>query len=123
MTYTATFGVMKSVRSKTPAAREPKRPNGHKAQLALKREIEKLHSHIDRQDKAISTAQQRHFELENRLLAVSADRDGWRAAAERYAKLVAEVERRLGLSGVGRSWNERCEQLLAVLADQESVAG
>jgi hypothetical protein len=122
LTYVATRGATSFARSQAPAARELKRPNGHKVQLALKRDIEDLRSQLERQRKATDAASNRIFQLENRVLAVSADRDGWRAVCARNAKFIGELERMLGLSTTQKSWDERQEQLIEVIAVLQAQA-
>lgn len=99
----------------TPGLRESKRPKGHKVQLALGREIEQLNEELVRERKETAKALARLHELENRFLALEANRDGWRARAESHARLIELLEERLGLIARQRSWEERREQV------QESV--
>jgi len=116
VTHSLTLGFRTATsRSKIPAPRELKRPNGHKVQLALRREIKELSEHIERERKALSAAQRRIHDLENQLLTIIADRDGWRTRAEAHGRFVAQLEELLGLSADGRSWEERREQLFATI--------
>lgn len=111
MTYAASRGLSRIARTQARAAREAKRPNGHKVQLALRREIEALHRELERQRRANDSAASRILALENKLLAVSADRDGWRALCGRNSKFIAELECMLELAAKQRSWEERRQQL------------
>ena len=98
-----------------PGPREGKRPNAHKVQLALGREIEELQELLKREHKATAKALAKVHELENRLLALEANRDGWRNSAERHGCFMELLEERLNLKGQRLSWDERREQIEAAL--------
>jgi len=85
-------------------------------QLALRRDIEHLLSRIERQQKAIESASKRIYELENQLLALTADRDSLRIRFELNAKLIGELERMIGLQSRNMSWEERRARIVEAIA-------
>jgi uncharacterized coiled-coil DUF342 family protein len=84
-------------------------------QLALRRDIDELHSQLDRQHKATTSALKRISELENQLLAARADRDGWRSRSDAHTKFMEQLEQLFGCESRFKTWEERREQLMAAL--------
>lgn len=101
---------------KAPAAREAKRPNGHKVQLALRREIERLQAELEREQNAVENTRDRLQNLEDELSLIRQDRNLWRTRASEHVKLIERIEALLGLSSPAKTWEERQERLVRVLA-------
>lgn len=108
------------VRSQVPAARDAKRPNGHKVQLALKREIEGLSNQLDRQKKAAQAAQEAADALEDQLFKLEADRDRCKRRLREHEKFVEKIEILLGLPSDEGSQEDREARLFDVISQLQA---
>lgn len=104
---------------KTPGRTEPKRLNGHKAQLALNREIAQLHRQLEHQQKLLTRQTQALHELENRLLSACADRDGWQRRTHTHLQFLTTLEQQLELSPARLSLEERHTRVLQALIERD----
>ena len=100
---------------------EPKRPNGHKAQLALSREIERLNRLLEHQRKSITRCAEHLREREDALLKVSADCEGLKAHSAEHAAFLTVLEQLLKLPRAKLSYEERRTRVVNALKCREGI--
>jgi hypothetical protein len=101
---------------KKPAPREQRRPNGHKAQLALNTQLQHKESQLEKMSKRLEKAHSDAIRAQEQLLAQAVKLRSCETAIEEQEEFLLAVEARLGLSGKDQSLEFRQQAVLDKLS-------
>jgi chromosome segregation ATPase len=107
---------------KKPAPREPRRQNGHKAQLALSTQLQNRESQLEKLSRKLEKSQQAVTRAQEQLLAQTVKLRSCEAALEEHENFLSRIEAGLGLKqtvGSRLSVELRQQAILDALASRK----